>query len=247
MRRDELVRLDAAASDLRRCARAFTRRNLYHAWLRTSNERVSFESFERNVLAERLGETPIPGLLPLSARWDGGALGREWAAYFPRSIVIVDALPVLDLFIASGVMTTARMAVVCIDGSPAHVVDWLRRGFRAGHRAPIGYLHDAATAFYPFAAEPLASLVAVAREPIDFVDLGLPVRGALARKFPLVREAWPEPGHARVTELEALPPCAMLAWAARQMMGRVPGDPEMAPLVPRRRTANDPKKERKRP
>lgn len=237
MRPDE-ERLEKAAAALRACSRAYTRRNLHHAWLRLSPDADrSFAAFEEGVLARRLARGPLDGLLARAVRWDGRRLGREWDAYFPRSILLVDSPDVLGLFIASGVITTARMSVVCIDGSPGNVVDWLRRGFRAGHRAPIGYLHDSATAFYPFAIEPLASIVLATRnEPIDYVDLGLPFGGALARRFPLVREAWTGElsgarKSARVTELEELPPCALLAYATRRLMARVAGDPMMAPLV----------------
>ena len=46
------------------------------------------------------------------------------------------------------------------------------------------YLHDAATVLYPFAFEPLASLVQQSHvEPLAYRDLGLPPLGATARRF----------------------------------------------------------------
>lgn len=225
--------IEQAAVELIATSRAFSRRNLYHRWRGLGSEvtdlSLSFEAWEREVLAPRLARGPLAGLLPNAVRWDGASLPREWDAYFPRVIIVVDRRAILDLFIASGITTTARLAVVCVDGSPASIVDWLRRGFRVGHRAPVGYLHDAKTAFYPFAVEPLASAVAsAAREPVDFCDLGLPASGAPRRRFPFESGA---PKGERITELEALPPAAMIAYAARRLMSRVPGDPRMAPLV----------------
>jgi hypothetical protein len=202
---------------------------LFHEWRRAGGD-GPFEDFER-----ALGDRPLLGLLPRPTRWDGAALPSEWNAYFPRGVLVVDRAAILDLFVASGIMTTARIAVVCVDGSPANVVDWLGRGFRRGQRAPVAYLHDAATAFYPFAVEPLVSLVAAAAgDPIDFHDLGLPVVGAPARRFPFIGEPWCSvPKRERIRELEALPPCALIAYAARRLMARVPGDPKMAPLARR--------------
>jgi hypothetical protein len=251
MRRDRQELLQAkklaeAIDALGACSRAFTRRNLYHRFRRlvdavaaAVDAPMTFEAFVAGPLAKRTKtHGPIPNLLPPSTRWDGTRLPREWDSYFPKSILVVDRPEILDLFIASGVITTGRLAVICIDGSPSNVVDWLRRGFHKGMRAPVGYLHDAATAFYPFAVEPLRSLVACSdSEPIDYTDLGLPARGALAKWFPraggadeslVAGDARPAE---RIVELEALSPYALVAFAARRLGARVPGDPRMAPLI----------------
>jgi hypothetical protein len=220
--------LDRAARALASGSPAYTRRNLFHAYRRRSGDRCSFEELCSGPLAARLAAGPLPGLLPPSTRWDGERLPREWDAYFPKAIVLVDRPEILDLFVASGVIATAKLAVVCVDGSPASVVDWLRRGIRRGHRAPVGFLHDASTAVYPFLLEPLATLVeASPPEEIAFADLGLPVRGMDGARFPPSDLA---PGE-RVLELEALPPSSLVAYAARRMLSMVPGDPLMAPLV----------------
>lgn len=236
--RAAIAKIDEAAAALTACSRAYTRANLYHCWQRLSGSDETLKGFVRGPLAARLARGNLDGLLPASQRWDGARLPREWDAYFPKVILIVDRPAILDLFIASGVVTTARLAVVCVDGSPSNVVDWLRDGFRAGHRAPVGYLHDAATAFYPFSIEPLASLIAVSNgAPIDYVDLGLPVRGALARGFPRAGDGATDPfasdarSGERIVALEALTPYAMIAYATRRLMAMVPGDPRMAPLV----------------
>ena len=100
--------------------------------------------------------------------------GGDWDACFPAAILMVDRPTVVDLFVASGALVQARIAVVCVDGTPAHVVSWLRRGLERGHRAPVGYLHDVRTVLYPFLFEPLATMVALARgSPIPYRDLGI--------------------------------------------------------------------------
>ncbi len=114
------------------------------------------------------------------------------------------------------------------------MVRWLARGFREGHRAPVGFLHDAATTVYPFLVEPLASLVEALgpSEPPVYRDLGLPPRGLPGKRFPFA-ETLP-PGE-RVTELAALPPRALVAYATRAVLAMVPGDPRMAAVQRRER------------
>lgn len=228
--------LALAARTLAASSPAFTRGNLYHAYRRRAGGRGSFAEFSAGPLAARLAGGPIRGLLPASVRWDGARLPREWDAYFPKAILLVDRREILDLFVASGALATAKLAVVCVDGSPSSVVAWLRRGIRAGARAPIGFLHDAATAVYPFLLEPLATLLEHAHgEAIAYADLGLPARGLAAERFPLAGDGVPR--RERVRELEALPPSALVAYAARKMLSMVPGDPLMAPLAGRTQNA----------
>jgi hypothetical protein len=177
-------------------------------------------------------------MLETTERWDGEPLPREYRAYFPLAVLVVDRPAILSCFVASGVIATARLAVVCLDGSPSHVVRWLAHGFREGHRAPVGFLHDAATTVYPFLFEPLASLIDALgpSEPTAYRDLGLPPRGLLAKRFPFA-ETLP-PGE-RVTELGALPPRALVAYATRAVLSMVPGDPRMA-AIQRRERAPEP-------
>ena len=219
--------LDACARTLRRGAPAFTRRNLLHALRHARGGELTEPEIEA-ALCKRLGRGPVEGLLPASHRWRAPRLGREWDAYFPKAVLLVDRPAVLDLFVASGVIATGRLAVVCLDGTPAPVVDWLRRGFRAGRRAPVAYVHDAASIVYPFTIEPLATLVREsAGSELAFRDLGIPPHGFRGGAF--TGAALPE--DERILELEALPPSALLSYAARAAMRMVPGDPNMLPLV----------------
>lgn len=208
--------VDAAAAELRATARAFTRGNLVHAVARRGGAPAAVE--------RRLRAGPIDGLLPPPRRPPVRRLPREWDAYFPAAILIVDRPEIVDLFAASGVLVQARLAVVCLDGTPATVVRWLRRGLHAGYRAPIGYLHDAATVLYPFAFEPLRTLVDL-DAPIEFVDLGLPPGGLAASALPFCPDI-----RAPITELEAPPPPAIVAYAARRLGAMLPRDPWLAPI-----------------
>ncbi|MGH7296862.1 MAG: hypothetical protein ACRELB_18125, partial [Polyangiaceae bacterium] len=122
--------LDACARDLLVGATAFTRRNLLHAARRASSGKLDDDAFDL-ALRERLRRGPLRGLLPPRCRWRARPLPPEWDAYFPRVILLVDRPAIVDLFVASGALAPARMAAVCIDGSPGHVVAWLRRGVRA--------------------------------------------------------------------------------------------------------------------
>ncbi len=162
-------------------------------------------------------------------------LPAEWDAYFPAAILLVDRPRIVDLFVEAGAHVHARIAIVCVDGSPAHVVDWLCRGLRAGRRAPLGFLHDASAVVYPFAFEPLATMLALGRahgEALPYCDLGLPREGLPNSAFPF---ADARPSDARVLELATLRPCSLLGYATRRLLSLLPGDPMMAPLRAKRR------------
>ena len=222
-----LDEIDTCAHAIREGIPAFTRRNLLFAVRRARGENIVEESFDA-ALCERLRRGPLPGLLPSPCRWIPRRLTREWDAYFPKAVLLVDRPAILDLFIASGAMPNARLAVICIDGSLAPVVEWLRRGYRAGRRAPVLYLHDAATVAYPFAFEPLATLVRHGSdEPLLYSDLGLPPMGVPARRF--ADESLPE-GDV-LFDLEAVPPATLVSHVMRRVLRAVPGDPNMLPLT----------------
>ena len=223
--------IDRAAEELRAGCAAFTRRNLFHAVRRRGGGPDDFARFVAGPLARRLRRGPIAGLLTPGPPARGRRLTREHDAYFPAAILIVDRSELVDLFAASGVLVQARIAVVSTDGTPRTVVRWLARGIRAGFRAPVGYLHDASTVLYPFALEPLATLIEVerGRQPIAYVDLGLPPRGLAADALPFC-----PPIAAPVTELEAPPPAAIIAYAARRLSRLLPRDEWLEPLRPRR-------------
>ncbi len=229
--------IDAAAAELASTSRAFTRGNLYHAVLRTDpglGARWTLDRFCREPLARRLRRGRIPGLLPASRprrfRAAGVANRREWDACFPAAILLVDRPEIVDLFAASGALVQSRIAAVCTDGTPAHVVSWLRRGIRLGHTAPVGYLHDAGTVLYPFFFEPLATLVAVSggRE-LRFRDLGIgpgrPLRDLLGVAAG---------GASSAVFLEQIPPCALVAYAAQELLRLVSPDPLLLPMRTRR-------------
>lgn len=224
--------VEAAAAALRADNRAFTSRNLFYAVRRTAERsrrsfEMEFESFRSDLLAPRLNAGPLPGLLPEVPDLDQGArLPREWDAYFPACILVVDRAELVPLFAASGVVVQARMAVVTLDERPRHVVSWLRRGLRAGHRAPIGYLHDAATVVYPFASEPLATWARLRERregEAPFRDLGLPPQGLTFERFEL--DGGP------LLELEEPSPHAVIAYAARATLAMLAPDPMLFPLA----------------
>lgn len=219
--------IDAAATSLRADCRAFTRRNLYHAAQRLVREPIGFEQFIAGPLARRLRAGPIDGLLPPPRPAAARRLPREWDAYFPAAIVVVDRREIVDLFAASGVLVQARLAVICVDGTPGAVVRWLQRGFRAGFRAPIGYLHDAATVLYPFAYEPLRTLVEVLGdgERLVYRDLGLPPHGLAPSDLPFCAGL-----DRQILELEVPPPVAVVAYVARRLAAMLPRDPWLAPI-----------------
>ena len=223
--------IEPCARALRACCPAFTRRNLFHAVRRAAHREVPEEDFDE-ALRERQARGPLAGLLPERCAWRPRRLPREWDAYFPAAIVLVDRPSVLDLFVASGALAQHRLAVVALDGTPAPVVSWLKRGVAAGRRAPVVYLHDAATVVYPFAFEPLATLARLHRGRIAFRDLGLPPLGRAAGAF----AEGSLPPDETIVELEALPPSIVVRYGAREALRMVPGDPNMLPLA-RGRTA----------
>ncbi len=150
---------------------------------------------------------------------------RAWPGEPPDAVLLVDRVALVDLFAThplTGAGARPRLAVVCIDGSPPLLVAWLRERFLTGWAAPVLYLHDAATVVYPFAIEPLATLVSsrgsvssggslaahASARPLAYVDLGLPPLGATARRFrdpSLPRERV-------VVELAALSPDALVRY-----------------------------------
>jgi hypothetical protein len=204
--------IDAAAEALRADAHAFTRQNLFHAVRRA--HAMSEARFEA-ALSRRLARASLPGLLPARSRRRTRAL----PASFPEAVLLVDRPAILDLFVACGATASERLAVVCIDGSPASVVAWLKAGFQAGRRAPVLYLHDAATVVYPFALEPLATLVQhPGAEPLVYADLGLPPLGATARRFgdPAL------PAGELILDLEVIPPATLVRYCTKAAARVVP-------------------------
>jgi hypothetical protein len=206
-----LALIDTAAEALRREAPVFTRRNLSFAARRAGGTDVGEPAFEA-ALRRRLARGPLPGLLPDRARSKRRPPGRAADDRSPKAVLLVDRRAVLDLFEAMEETASAGLAVVCADGSPSPVVARLARSFEAGLRAPVLYLHDAATVVYPFLLEPLATLVRCAGDaPIVYRDLGLPPLGAPARRFgdPTLPDDEP------ILDLEAVPPAALVRYAAR--------------------------------
>ncbi len=197
--------IDRAAKRLLGSCRAFTSKNLFHE-LRREDARfaMSPEAFER-----MMRRRPIPGLVGLRRAPRARPVPREWDAYFPAAILVGDRPAIVDLFAASGVLVQSRVAVVSLDGYPHHVTAWLARGLRAGHRAPVGYLHDRSTVAYPFAFEPLATFVEVG-VPL-YRDLGLPPDGDIA-------------------ELEEIRPHALVQRSIRSLLGLCPRDAMLVPL-----------------
>jgi hypothetical protein len=127
-----------------------------------------------------------------------------------RAVLLVDRPSILALLRDADALEGA--AIVCIDGRPAPLVTRLAQRFREGFRAPVLYLHDAATVVYPFAVEPLATLVREAGgAPIVYRDLGLPPLGASARRFGDPTMARDQP----VLKLEAIPPATLARYCAR--------------------------------
>jgi hypothetical protein len=142
---------------------------------------------------------------------------REQRAYYPAGILLVDRREIVDVFAASGALIQSRVAVVDVSGHPRDVVRWLEVGARAGHRAPVGYLHDAATVLYPFAFEPLRTLAL--RGEIRFRDLGFrPGRGF---RDPQKRK--------RVFALADATPTALVTYAVRRVLEMIDGDAMLAP------------------
>jgi len=237
-RRDEdrlSARIDEAAARLRATSRAFTRKNLFHALRRLeraggAEDALGFADLYSGPLAARLRRGPLPGLLPPPSLAPRRRLPPEWDAYFPAAILLVDRAALVDVFVASGALVQTRIAPVALDGTPAHVVRWLCRGLERGLSAPVAYLHDASTVVYPFAYEPLATLVKVTHgAPLPYRDLGLPRGGLPASAFPFAKDL---PRDERILELEQLPPTALVAYASRAALALIPPDPLLSPLQP---------------
>ena len=145
------------------------------------------------------------------------------------AVLLVDRPAILALFLESGALAAPdRLAVVCIDGTPASVVDWLKRAFAAGRRAPVLYVHDAATVIYPFTLEPLATLLSRKDAgSIAYTDLGLPPLGATADvKLRQLIDAFVHTildelhGTALFLELEALSPATLIRYCTTRALTR---------------------------
>ncbi|HEY1697026.1 MAG TPA: hypothetical protein VGG39_32930 [Polyangiaceae bacterium] len=218
--------IDECAQALRAGAGAFTRGNLAHALRRRVGREIAGPELDA-ALRSRRSRGALPGLLPTACRWRSPPLGPEWDAYFPKALLLVDRPAILDLFVASGAIPSSRVAVVCIDGTPASVVAWLARGFRSGRRVPVAYLHDAATVVHPFTIEPLVGLARdPGAKPTDYRDLGLRPLGVPARRF----HDSTVPDDECLRELEALPPAALVRYGIRAAARMAPGDANMLPL-----------------
>ncbi len=226
--------INEASAALRSTCRAFTGANLYHAVLRLRPEARGAWTLARFVdeaLGRRLRRGPIEGLLPPPRRrpgWRPSGLARqERDACFPAAILLVDRPAIVDLFVASGALVQARVAVVCVDGSPGHVIGWLRRGMKAGHRAPVGYLHDAQTVLYPFLLEPLATLSRLERgSRIAYRDLGIGPGRPLRDPLGIARRV-----AAGATSLEEVPPSSLVAYACQELLRMVAPDPMLLPMT----------------
>ncbi len=231
--------IDQAALGLLAESRAFTRRNLYYAVRRATLAEgtpypLSCEEFCEGPLSARLRSGPVPGLLPPTFPAPRRRLPPEWDAYFPAAILLLDKPALVGLVAASSALVQARVAPIALDGTPAHVVRWLRRGYESGQRAPIAYVHDATTLCYPFLCEPLATLVEVNRdEPLPYKDVGLPPSGRPASAFPFTSGLSQQE---QIVELEQLPPAAFVAYAVRSALRLVLPDPLLAPLKSTRRS-----------
>lgn len=227
--------VDRAAAALARDARAFTPANLFHAVRREGavGRRVAptLEVFTEGALRETLRQGPLRGLLQHGGRLrPSNRLAAEYRAYFPAAILVFDRAELVDLAVANGLPTQGRIAVVSLDGYPANVVRWICAGIRAGHGAPVGYLHDAATVVYPFAYEPLATLAREGRRGgFSYVDLGLPPGGLPWSRLPFGPKS---PRGPPVQWLEEPPPSAILGFAARRLLRLLPPDPWLRPLGP---------------
>jgi hypothetical protein len=204
--------IDIAAEALRAQAPAFTRQNLFFAARRCCARGAPMTDAQLDAaLRRRLARGPLPGLLPTRAGRPRRPFARAWGADFPRAVLLVDRPAILDLLAAMGASASTRIAAVCIDGTPAPLVAWLAQRFRAGQRAPVLFLHDAATVVYPFTLEPLASLLrAAGGAPPVYRDLGLPPLGAAARRFGDPTLPRDEP----ILSLEAIPPATLVRYVA---------------------------------
>ena len=209
--------IDRGAEALRAGAPLFTRGNLFHACLRAGGDTALTEAKFTAALRRRLACGPQPGLLGQGRRAPSSARRLEASGGFPLAVILVDRRPLVDLLAGRDALAPTPIAVVCVDGTPAPVVEWLKRGFRGGRRAPVLYLHDAATVLYPFTLEPLATALREgAAGPAAYADLGLPPLGATPRRFgdPTL------PVGELVFKVEAIPPATLLRFctsAARRL------------------------------
>src|SRR5580692_2061881 len=90
--------LEDCARRLRAESPAYTRRNLLYAVRRALGAPLAEEAFDV-ALRRFLSRSPLPGLLPAPCRWQSRRLTREWDAYFPVAILLVDRPAILDLFV----------------------------------------------------------------------------------------------------------------------------------------------------
>ena len=157
------------------------------------------------------------------ADWTPRPLTREWDAYFPKAVLLVDRPAMLDSFIGSGAMPGARLAVVCIDGSPGPVVAWLRRGFRAGPPRTGPVLarrgHRRLSLRASSRSRPSSATAAAGRSCT--ATFGLPPLGAPARRFGRSLDA---PTTRSSSISRPLPPAALVSYV----------DPPRAARGPRR-------------
>ncbi len=219
-----MTRIDIAAASLRATLPVFTRGNLYH---RTGVTRAAFDA----ALARRRARGRIEGLLSGRARTTPRMSAAEQRAYFPAAILLVATArrsrDIVDLFAASGALIQARVAVVDAGGHPRDVVRWLVTAARAGHTAPVGYLHDASTVLYPFFFEPLATLAAK-DEKLRFRDLGFRPPSGFRDRYT----------KKRVHELEAATPAALVSYAVRSVLEMLEPDLMLAPRAAAKRASS---------
>jgi hypothetical protein len=206
--------IEASAAALRMQASVFTQQNLYFAVRRSHGGAIDEEAFDA-ALRARLARGPMPGLLPAPLRARSRTLVHPRNDETANVVLLVDRAAILDLLAAmaaDGSHALTGTAVVCIDGSPAPLVARLVQRFRGGWSLPVLYLHDAATVVYPFAIEPLATLVSQQGErSIVYRDLGLPPLGASARRFRDPALSPDEP----ILHLEEIPPLALARYCAK--------------------------------
>jgi hypothetical protein len=139
-----------------------------------------------------------------------------------RAVLLVDRPATLARLAKTDAIAQAGIAVVCIDGTPRSVVARLERAFRTGLRAPVLYLHDAASVVYPFAIEPLATLVRRQEgRPIVYRDLGLPPLGATARRFGDPTLGTNEP----ILELKAIGTATLARYCVKSAASLVDAEP----------------------
>ena len=152
---------------------------------RRARRPAGFDAFAAGPLA---GASARGRRRPAAAARRGRAarrLPREWDAYFPGGDPAGRSpRACVDLFVASGVLVQARLAVVCVDGTPAH---GRARGCGAGCAPATARRSATCTTRRRCSIRSPSSrsrtlvgvLGAASRSP--FVDLGLPPGGLRAR------------------------------------------------------------------